>query len=135
MNITSNIIQDILPLYYSAECSSDTKLLVEEFLHSNPGFAKTAAADFKTLKSTIPLPLTPTDEMNSLIKARKLLRARSYVLGAAIFFSLAPFSFLYTEGKFYWLFSQSLISASIYGLLGVICWGGYFILGHKTSDF
>ena len=39
MNITRDVITDLLPVYVSGEASHDTQALVEEFLRENPEFA------------------------------------------------------------------------------------------------
>ena len=42
MNINKDVITDLLPLYFSEECSAGTKQLVEEYFESNPDFEKWA---------------------------------------------------------------------------------------------
>ena len=39
MNITQDVITDLLPAYVSGEASADTKTLVDEFLREHPQFA------------------------------------------------------------------------------------------------
>ena len=39
MNITRNVILDLLPLYLAKEVSDDTRVLVEEYLESDPELA------------------------------------------------------------------------------------------------
>ena len=36
MNITKNIINDLIPLYFANECSADTRALVDEYLQQDP---------------------------------------------------------------------------------------------------
>jgi len=134
MNVTKEVITDLLPAYYADECSVDTKLLVEEFFKANPEFERQAKKLQAPFPGAIPRGLTKEDEMRSLGKTRRLLRMRSSIMGFAIFCSLAPFSFLYTQGKFYWLFSESPTSAIIYGSLGVVLWIAYAVMKRKTSD-
>lgn len=135
MRITKDIINDLLPLYLSGECSSDTGKLVEEYLQSHPDFEK-EVKEF----TTNPLPdsqlqsLEKNDEMKSLRKTRLLLKMRSYLLGFAIFCSLVPFSFFYTDGTFYWLFHEAPTSALVYAIFGVAFWTGFIILKRKSGD-
>ncbi len=134
MNVTREVITDLLPAYFAKECSPDTKLLVEEFFKANPEFER-QAKDLRTpFPSSIPQGLAKEDEMKSLGKARRLLRVRSFIMGFAIMCSLAPFSFICTEGKFYWLYSESHTSAIIYGILAVVLWVAYAVMKRKTSD-
>ena len=39
MNITQDIVTDLLPAYLSGEASRDTQALVEDFMNGNPQFA------------------------------------------------------------------------------------------------
>ena len=126
MKITKNIINDLLPLYAEKECSADTRALVEEYLKSNPQEAEELR---RAMSIPLPGPVpSPKDlgEVQSLQKARRLVRLRSWLLGLAIFFSLAPFSVLHTD-KTYWLFREAPLMALGYGFLGAVCWIGYAV--------
>ena len=134
MNVTREVITDLLPVYFAKECSQDTKLLVEEFFKANPEFER-QAKDLRTpFPSTIPHGLEKEDEMKSLAKARRLLRVRSSIMAFAILCSIAPFTFLYTEGKFHWMFSESPGSAMIYGILAFVFWVVYVFMKRKMND-
>ncbi len=134
MNITKDVILDLLPLFYSDECSKDTKLLIEEFFKTNPEFEKQAKRIHNPFPATIPQSLKSDDELKVLSRTRALLRWRSYVMAAAIFCSLVPFSFLYTQGKIYWLFAEAPGSATVYGILGILFWGVYVVMKLKSKD-
>ena len=135
MTITRDVINDLLPLYFSKECSKDSQILVEDYLKSNPDLEKEIKQFSKNpLPST--LLRTPEEEieLNSLKKTRRLLKMRSYFMGFAIFFSLVPFSFLYTDGNFYWLFREAPTSALVYAVIGVGFWIIYFISNRNIND-
>lgn len=136
MNVTKNIITDLLPLYYAEECSEDTKHLVEDYLQKNPELKEQAKYFLQNpLPNQVPQSLNKNDEMKSLVKTRKLLKVRSYVMGFAILCSLAPFSFRFTEGKFSWtILTESPVTALIYGIIAIICWAVYFTLKRKTNS-
>ena len=73
MNVTQNVIHDLLPAYLAGEASADTVTLVEEFLRLDPDLARTVEA----LRST-PLPepalaLRPTQEKETLNMTKQLL--------------------------------------------------------------
>ena len=71
MKITDDVIADLLPLYYSGECSADTKLLVEQYFRENPDFEKQARLPSKeAFPQSIPQLLVKNDEMKSLAKTR-----------------------------------------------------------------
>src|SRR6185503_10045522 len=39
MNVTQNVVTDLLPLYLAGEASDDTRALIEAYLKQNPTFA------------------------------------------------------------------------------------------------
>ena len=133
MNITKDIISDLIPLYVANECSADTRALIEEYLRQHPQ----EAAELRRIMSTSMPGAVPAaknlEEMDSLRKARRIVRRRSWVLAFAIFFSLAPLSFLHTGGHTYWFFRESPVSAAIYGTLGLVFWVIHFILRNRSQ--
>jgi len=134
MNVTKEIITDLLPVYFAKECSQDTKLLVEEFFKANPDFERQAKDMRTSFPNSIPPGLEKEDAIRLLGKTRKLLRVRSFVMGFAILCSLAPFSFVCTEGKFYWLYAQAPGSAIVYAVFAVVLWATYAIMKQKMND-
>jgi len=134
MNVTKDVINDLIPLYAEKECSADTRELVEEYLRRHPD----QAAELQRIMKT-PLPGAVPSQMNSeellaLKKARRHLRLRGWVLGFAIFFSVAPFSVLNTGGKTYWLFLEAPLMALVYGIMGMACWTGYAIMRSRSQS-
>lgn len=135
MKITKDIITDLLPLYFSNECSPDTKKLVDEYLQSDPEFAKQAELSKQhPIPDSIPQGLGNNDEMAALKKTQRMIKMRSYFMGFAIFFSLVPFSFFHGGGKTYIFFVEAPLSAIIYGTIGLAFWVSYFIVKKKSSD-
>jgi len=132
MKITEEVIIDLLPLYFSGEASEDTKTLVNTYFEQNPEFAKQAQtpAD-KIIKDDIQITLTKEDEMESLNKTKKRITLRSLLLGFAIFFTIAPFSFAHFDGRSYWLPLDSPMTALIYGSIGILFWISYFVARNK----
>ena len=135
MNITDDVINDLLPLYASGECSADTKLLVDEYLRAHPDLARQVSRiSQQPPAGLLPNRLGASDEMYALKKTRRMIKRRSYILGAAIFFTIAPFSFAYINGKFYWLMAESPMSAAVYLIVGAAFWVGYAVLKIKARD-
>jgi len=132
MEITKDVIADLLPIYNSRECSADTKRLIEEFLRANPDFEQQANISSKiALNTPILQKLQKSDEMKSLKKAKRLLKTRATIMALAIFFSLAPFSVFNVDGKTHWMMLENPLDACIYGAIGIALWATYFIVRHS----
>lgn len=89
MEITRNVIEDMLPLYLADEASADTRALVEEYLKTDPelaGMAKEAA--LMELPKDIPVSLTKEDKMEAYKEAKRLMFLRTIILAAIISSSL-----------------------------------------------
>lgn len=85
MEITRNIILDLLPLYSANEVSADTRALVEKYLKTDPELANVA----KQLESMekprkIPVPLSQDDEMQAYRKARRQNLLHTIILAGLI---------------------------------------------------
>ena len=87
MEITRNIILDLLPLFLAGEASPDTQALVEQYLETDLELAEMAkqAAEMGKLDN-IPIPLRKEDQMEAYEKARRLILQRTLILGAIIAF-------------------------------------------------
>ena len=132
MNVTKAIIADLFPLYLEKECSPDTRALVEEYFQRNPQDAQELHRIANTSLPGGAPPAKDLDETRSLREARRVVRRRSWVLGFAIFFSLAPFSVLHTGEKTYWLLKESPGTALIYGALGLACWIAWTVMRNRS---
>jgi hypothetical protein len=122
MNISKQIITDLIPLYAANECSADTRALVEEYLRGNPK----EAAELQRIIST-PIPrgapaVKDLGEAQAFREARRRLRLRSWLMGLALFFSLTPFSCVSTDNFSWWMLRDAPGAAAAYGMLGVVLW-------------
>jgi ferric-dicitrate binding protein FerR (iron transport regulator) len=134
MNVTKDIIADLFPLYLERECSPDTRALIDEYLQRHPQDAE----ELHRIAST-PLPggappARDLDETRSLRDARRIVRRRSWVLGFAIFFSLAPFSIVHTGERTYWLLREAPGTALIYGALALVCWSAWAMMRNRSRS-
>jgi ferric-dicitrate binding protein FerR (iron transport regulator) len=127
MNVTKEIINDLIPLYFANECSADTRAVVEDYLQRNPQQAHELR---RVMGTFVPqgLPSSKSlDEMRSFREARRRLRRRTWLMALAIFFSLAPFSFVWANGRVWWLLRDAPASAVVYAALGVVFWVIYAV--------
>jgi hypothetical protein len=99
MEITRNVILDLLPLYVAGEVSADTKKLVGEFLETDTELANVAKQlDPLEKPKTAPAPLSQDVEMQAYKRAQRMqiifaiaLAGVISILGFAILmFFLAP---------------------------------------------
>ena len=85
MEITRNVILDLLPLYSANEVSADTRVLVEEYLKTDPELAN-IAKQLETMEKPrdIPVPLSRDDEMIAYKKARRRQNLYAIILAAVL---------------------------------------------------
>jgi hypothetical protein len=132
MNITEEVLNDLLPLYFVNECSSDTKKLVEEYFVNHPAFERQARQQYKNPFAGTAIPDLPhTEEVRALQSTRRWIKARSFVIGFAIFFSLCPFSFYRLGDKSTFMFLDRPSEAAMYGAIALVFWGIYFGIKRK----
>ena len=85
MNISKEVIRDLLPVYVAGEASADTRALVESALAEDSGLRAEAA-----MLGTVPSAgATPPDDLGleTLKRTQRLLRRRAVLAGFSIFFS------------------------------------------------
>lgn len=75
MDVTKNVILDLLPLYLADEVSPDTRALVEEYFETDPELRDLAerVKNSMSLPGNIPVPLTEEDELKSYRKSKWLM--------------------------------------------------------------
>jgi predicted anti-sigma-YlaC factor YlaD len=85
MEITRNIILDLLPLYLDGDASPDTQALVEKYLEADPEFAEMAEQFTLSDKpEDVPVLLKKEKQMKAYEEAQRLILQRTLVLGAII---------------------------------------------------
>ena len=86
MNISPDVISDLLPLYLAGEASAGTRALLEEYLREHPAFAKELREQVERSTALLTVPTvnaapTSDHEKTTLERVRRFNRYRSYVLG------------------------------------------------------
>lgn len=87
MNVTREVVKDLLTVYLSGDASADTRALVEEWLRTDPELAR-LAREAGTL--ALPEAAPPSLEKRALEATRRLLRWRMVLLGTAIYVTTLP---------------------------------------------
>jgi hypothetical protein len=105
MNVTREVMTDLLPVYFSGEASEDTKQLVEMYFRENPDFeriARGAAMPLEQLRRTAPVAAEAEREKRDLQWARKEFLRRRVVFGVALLFTFAPLMTVFGNGRVDW---------------------------------
>lgn len=102
MKVTRDVVTDLLPIYYAGEASEDTRRLVDQFFDADREFARLAER-LAHVRLPAESPAAPRElELDSFQRTKKMIRTRSWLLGFAIFCTLAPFSFVADESGVRW---------------------------------
>ena len=85
MEVTRNVVLDLLPLYLADEASADSRLLVESFLDADPELAEMAKrSEITELPDDIPISLTKEDKLEAFREAKRLMFLRTVILATII---------------------------------------------------
>ena len=105
MNVTREVMTDLLPVYFSGEASEDTKQLVESYFRENPDFeriARGAAMPLEQLRGTAPVRAEAEKEKCELQWAREEFLRRRVFFAVALLFTCAPLMTVYGNGRVVW---------------------------------
>jgi len=86
MEITRDVILDMMPLYLADEVSADTRTLIEKYLETDPELAKRAKQQKATmeLSEKIPVRLTEGTQMKAYKKSKIILYITIVILAVLI---------------------------------------------------
>jgi anti-sigma factor RsiW len=137
MNVTREVILDLLPAYLSGEASPATRTLVEEHIKQDAELAQRLhllMAD--NLAKAAPPILPPELELRSLRRTRRLLGWQRWLFGLGIFFSAMLLSneFSFEGGhlkEFHFLLRDYPAELGICVVLGLVCWIAYFSIRRR----
>jgi len=137
MNITREVILDLLPVYLSGEASPATRALVEEFLKQDTELAQRIRLQWtENFAKVSPSPLPPDLELRSLSRARKLLAFQRWLFALGITFTVISLSseFSFTGGhlkEFHFLLRDYPLELGICAALGIACWTAYYFIRRR----
>ncbi|MGH9730621.1 MAG: hypothetical protein ACRD4A_02895 [Candidatus Acidiferrales bacterium] len=142
MNVTREVVTDLLPVYFSGEASGDTKTLVEDYFRGDPDFeriARNAATPLETLKAGWPGIVSrepgAEKEKRDLECVRGALQRRKWLFGASLFLTFAPLAFVFRNGHIVWLMVRDAPwDAAFYWSNAALLWFFYFVrLRRRTT--
>lgn len=137
MNVTQDVITDLLPLYLAGEASEGTRVLVEDYLRRHPEFAATArvqaernVAALGSFSATLP----PDHEKAAFERTRRFNRRRQWLMALAIGLSLLPFSIVFTDDMRWMMLRDHPRQAAVSWIAAAGCWLVYYALGRRLRD-
>ncbi len=131
MNVTREVVKDLLTVCLAGEASADTRALVEEWLRGDPELARQAdLAGRIALPAVAPLPVSA--EKRTLDRTRRHLHWRSVVLGLAIYVTTLPLSVTFgTDGRFHGLLIDNWPERFVVVALALAVWVAYWRMGRR----
>jgi len=98
MNVSDDVLNDLLTIYLAGEASAGTKALIESQARQNPAFAsRIAAARAMSLGDAVQLEPTRDLELQTLTKTRQFILLRTVFFAGGILFTLLPLLFAFDE--------------------------------------
>ena len=132
MNVTRDVVKDLLTVYLAGEASADTSALVESWLRTDPDLAAEVDRARRDEWPAVPAP-DPTTERRALERTRRFFTRRAVVLGAAIYFTTLPLSVTFDRDGFHGLFLDNWPSRAIALGIAVTLWAVYWHMSRRLA--
>jgi anti-sigma factor RsiW len=131
VNISRDVIKDLLPVYLAGDASADTRALVESHLKIDPDLA----SDVKAARATslgLPETATPSAEKQALEATRQLLKSRTSTLVVAMIFTVLPLTFVFhgTRITFFMIRDAPAIGVT-WWMTAAIMWMWHLKIRHR----
>ena len=131
MNVTRNVVNDLLTVYLAGEAHADTAALVEEWLRADPSLARQVEQARHTALPEVPVP-PPTVEKQALDRTRRRWRLRSIVLGVAVYVTTLPLTVTFNRSGFRGLLIEDWPERIVLMVLAAALWGTYVVLLRRS---
>lgn len=133
MNITREIVKDLLPLYVAGEASADSRAAVEAALRDDPELSRVADA-LRDGSAALPaMAAAPSRDRAALDRAKGLIRLRMWLLAAALFLTGLPLSFTFDRGGFQFLLIRDAPVAAVSSLTAAaVLWIAFAIVARRV---
>jgi hypothetical protein len=137
MQLTREVILDLIPVYLAGEASPATRALIDEYLRQDPELAQRIHSLSANNLTSIAQPLLSSDiELRALRRARALIGWQKWLFGLAITFTALSFSneFSMENGhlrEFHFLIRDYPTPFGAFATAAVICWIGYYAIRRR----
>ena len=128
MNVTRNVVKDLLTVYLAGEASPDTRAFVEDYLKSDAALAREVEA---ARVGSLGLPATPPPalaaEKQALDASRELLKTRTSTLVVGDVFTLLPLSFVFSGSRItFFLIRDAPVIGLAWWAAAAVLWACHF---------
>lgn len=130
MNITHNVIKDLLPIYLAGEASEDSRALVEEWLRTDPQLARLAREAGRLDLPPVAQPV-PTAEKAALTRTRRWLRGRMILLGVCIYVTTLPLTVVFDKHGFKGPLIEDWPERTVVLVLAAALWAAFIGLSRR----
>jgi len=137
MNVTREVILDLLPVYLAGEASPATRALVEEYMEQDKELAQRIREQGADKLGKIALAALPPDiELRSLRRTRALLGWQRWLFALGITFTaLSLSSEISFHGghiqEFHFLMRDYPAQFGSFAALAIVCWIGYYFIRRR----
>lgn len=136
MNVTREVILDLLPVYLAGEASPATRALIEEHMEQDPELAQRIRLQWAdNLGKIAPSALPPDLELRSLRRTRALIGWQKWLFGFGIAFTAialtSEISFQGGRIEFHFLVRDFPAQFGSFAVLAIACWIGYYSLRRR----
>ncbi len=142
MQVTREVILDLIPIYLAGEASPATRALIDEYLRQDPELAQRVRSLSANNLTSIAQPLSSDPLLSSDIEVRALRRARAligwqkWLFGLGITFTALSFSneFSIENGhlrEFHFLIRDYPTPFGAFATVALICWISYYAIRRR----
>jgi hypothetical protein len=137
MNVTREVILDLLPVYIAGEASPATRALVDEYLQQDSELAqRVRSLSVESLSNLARAPLSSDIELRSLRRARALIGWQKWLFGFGITFTALSLSNESSfEGghfrEFHFLIRDYPVQFGSFVALALLCWASYYAIRRR----
>jgi hypothetical protein len=134
MNVTREVILDLLPVYVSGEASPATRSLVEEYMKQDPELAQRVRSQWEENFAKLAPP--PELELRSLRRTHHLLALQKWLFAIGVGFFATSLSFRFSsvgghiQGPHFLLLDDPLAFVGCVAP-GLACWIAYFTIRRR----
>ena len=119
MKITRDVVYDLLPVYFAGEVSADTRALIDEFLTTDPEFARMTTRFHRLFEERVSGSAEITPERERIERARRRAEARQICAAFTAAFGLAalfPHVMDFLRGE---SFPGTFLLSTVFGAIAV----------------